>query len=85
MHTFTAISLQPSLAAKAQRALQALIPTLSGACHRWMRARQVNATARALDLLDNHLLHDIGMDRSELLSAAAELHGQSKRERRHAL
>lgn len=85
MHTITTISLQPSLAAKAQRALQDLILTLSGAYHRWSCARRVNATARALNLLDERQLHDIGLDRSELLSAAAELYGLSRRERRHAL
>ena len=85
MHTVTTISLQPSLATKAQRALQALILALSGICHRRMSTHRVNATARALNLLDDRVLHDIGLDRSELLSTAAELHGQSKRERRHAL
>jgi uncharacterized protein YjiS (DUF1127 family) len=84
MHT-TTISLSPSLATKAQRALQALALSLSRVYQRWLRARQADATARALDLLDDRLLHDIGLDRSELLSAAAELHGLAERERRQTL
>jgi uncharacterized protein YjiS (DUF1127 family) len=57
---------------------------LGGVIERCSRARQVSATARALEHLDDRLLHDIGLDRSELLSAAAELHGRTRRERRHA-
>ncbi len=84
MHTITAIVIEPGLAAKARRALGPLTRTLSNAYRRWLRARQTRATARALDLLDDRLLHDIGLDRSEVLSIAAELHGQVARERRHA-
>jgi uncharacterized protein YjiS (DUF1127 family) len=84
MHT-TTISLSPSLATKAQRVLQALTLTLGRVYDRWLRARQVHATARVLHLLDDGLLRDIGLDRCELLSAAAELHGLTERERRDTL
>lgn len=83
--TASTISLQPSLAAIARRALRAVTETLSQAHEAWMRHRQARATAQALGLLDDRLLHDIGLDRSELSSAAAELHGQAERQRRHAL
>ncbi|HSI61441.1 MAG TPA: DUF1127 domain-containing protein [Ideonella sp.] len=85
MHSINTISLASGLHSKAGQAWQALAPALSGAYHRWLHARQANATARTLNLLDARLLHDLGLDRSELLSAAAELHGQASRERRQAL
>jgi len=83
MHT-TTISLAPGLTTKARRALSALRSNLRGGYHDWLRARQAAATACALKSLDGRLLRDIGLDRSELLSAAAELHGQAERERRHS-
>lgn len=84
MHTITVISLQPGRAERARRAIQALTRDLGARYRRWLAARQVGATARALNLLDDRMLHDIGLDRSELLSAAAELHYQARRERLHA-
>ena len=85
MHTASTISLKPSLASIARRALRTVASTLSQAHADWMRERQARATADTLGLLDARMLRDIGLDRSELRSAAAELHGQAERERRHAL
>jgi uncharacterized protein YjiS (DUF1127 family) len=84
MHCVTTLSLKPGPASVVRRALRALASTLSGAYTAWMRHRQVRATAHVLGLLDDHLLHDLALDRSELLSAAAELHGRARPERRHA-
>lgn len=84
MHT-TVLTLKPGLGTKARRALAALTSILSDVHHHWLRARQARAAARALNLLDDLLLHDIGLDRSELLSAAAELHGRTERQRRRAV
>jgi uncharacterized protein YjiS (DUF1127 family) len=81
MHTPT-ISLRPSLATQAQRALQAAGRRLGGVCRRWQQARRAHATASALRHLDDRVLHDLGLSRSELLSAAAELHGLAERHRR---
>jgi uncharacterized protein YjiS (DUF1127 family) len=80
----TTISLGPSLATKAQRAWQALLRRLSRAYQQWLRARKAHATARVLNQLDDRLLRDLGLDRSELPSAAAELHGMAERQRRQA-
>jgi uncharacterized protein YjiS (DUF1127 family) len=77
----TTISLSPGLATKAQRALQALATSLSRVYRHWLRAREVHATARALNQLDDRVLKDLGLDRSELLSAAAELSGRASGER----
>jgi uncharacterized protein YjiS (DUF1127 family) len=81
----TTISLSPSLATQAQRALQALAGRLGGAYHHWLRARQALVTARVLSQLDDRVLHDLGLSRSELLSTATELNGQATRERRRTL
>jgi uncharacterized protein YjiS (DUF1127 family) len=85
MQTITTVSFQPSLASIARRGLRAIASTLSQAHQAWLNDRRARATARLLGLLDARLLHDIGLDRSELSSAAAELHGQAERQRRHAL
>lgn len=84
MHTHT-ISLNPRLATRAQRSLQGLALSLSHVYQRWLRERRTHATARVLSQLDDRALHDLGLSRSELLSAAAELHGQARRDRRHTL
>jgi uncharacterized protein YjiS (DUF1127 family) len=58
--------------------LLGLADTLRGLARRaWRRFQQgqrrraERATLRALQELDDHLLHDLGIDRSELLSIAA--------------
>lgn len=80
----TTLSLKPGPACIARRALRALAASLSAAGTAWMRDRQTRATAHALGLLDDRALRDLALDRSELVSAATELHGRAERHRRHA-
>ena len=84
MHT-TPIPLRPSLATRAQRALQQAFEALHRAHRRWQQLRRTQQTASALRRLDDRVLRDLGLSRSELLSAAAELHGMARRDRRAAL
>lgn len=83
MH-ITTISLGPGLGLRIQRALRDLAWRLSQYGGDRLRARQALATARALGRLDDRTLHDLGLGRSELLSASAELHDLAPRERRLA-
>ena len=66
-----------------------LIAAVSAAAHRfhssWSRARSARATYRALRELDTRTLHDLGLDRSEMRSMAAEIAGESDRTRVQAL
>jgi uncharacterized protein YjiS (DUF1127 family) len=81
MQRLTVIPLQPGPAAKARRAAQDLTRRLGARLRQRRNARRFAETANALSLLDDRLLRDIGLDRSELRSAAAELHFQARRER----
>lgn len=67
----------------------ALIAAMSTTGHRlrasWSRARAARATYLALRDLDSHTLHDLGLDRSETQSVAAEIAGESDRTRVQAL
>lgn len=83
MHTI--LSLRPSLAVQALRAWQDLADALVRRYEDRRRARRAHVTARQLDQLDDRALHDLGLSRSELLSAGAELHGLAERDRRVAL
>lgn len=69
--------------------LGTLIEAASAAAHRlvasWSRARSARATYRALRELDTRTLHDLGIDRSEMRSMAAEIAGESDRTRVQAL
>ena len=51
----------------------------------WSMARSARATYRALRQLDVRTLHDLGLDRSEMRSVAAEIAGESDRTRVQAL
>ena len=51
----------------------------------WSMARSARATYRALRELDARTLHDLGLDRSEMRSLAAEIAGESDRTRIQAL
>ena len=51
----------------------------------WSMARSARATYRALRQLDARTLHDLGLDRSEARSVAAEIAGESDRTRIQAL
>jgi uncharacterized protein YjiS (DUF1127 family) len=69
--------------------LATLIAAANSAAHRlhasWMRARSARATYRALRELDARTLRDLGLDRSEMRSVAAEIAGESDRTRAQAL
>jgi uncharacterized protein YjiS (DUF1127 family) len=47
----------------------------------WRRQRQASATYESLGTLDDHTLRDLGIDRSELRSVAAEVEGRVERTR----
>lgn len=81
----TTLSLSPSLATQVQRAWQELVGAAARLHRAGRRARQADATARLLGRLDDRALRDLGLGRSELLSAAAELHGLAERQRRSTL
>ena len=69
--------------------LATLIAAVTSAVHRlhasWSTARSARATYRALRELDARTLHDLGLDRSEMRSVAAEIAGESDRTRVQAL
>jgi uncharacterized protein YjiS (DUF1127 family) len=71
------------------KVVRVVIASLSEAVRRdlaaWRRAREEHATFRALRALDQRTLHDIGLDSSEVRSAASELAGGADRTRIHAL
>ncbi|HQR20933.1 MAG TPA: DUF1127 domain-containing protein [Burkholderiaceae bacterium] len=88
-------SYQHQLQARAARhaglsaAFAVMTGTVIDAAHRalasWRRARDAHATYRALSRLDARTLRDVGLDRSELRSVAAELAGEADRSRIQAL
>jgi uncharacterized protein YjiS (DUF1127 family) len=88
-------SMQLAMAARARRfailseAVAVVYFALAGAVRRslaaWRKARDEQATYRALRRLDQRTLHDIGLDPSETRSVAAELVGGAERTRAHAL
>jgi uncharacterized protein YjiS (DUF1127 family) len=53
--------------------LRACGATIGRAHAAWQRHRRAHATYQALSRLDAHTLRDLGLDRSELASVAAEL------------
>lgn len=69
MHTLTVIPLRPGRTAKLIRAIHDLARGLQTRWRRRHEARQSLATARALSELDDRMLRDLGLDRSELWSA----------------
>jgi uncharacterized protein YjiS (DUF1127 family) len=76
------IPLSSGLALAAWSALDAMFREAAARIDAWREARR---TTRALTALDDHVLHDLGLDRSEVPSLAAELAGDVERERIHAL
>jgi len=69
--------------------LATLVASVASAVRRlhasWSMARSARATYRALRQLDPRTLHDLGLDRSEMRSVAAEIAGESDRTRVQAL
>jgi hypothetical protein len=60
------------------RAVQAYMRRVA---ERYRQLQEAHAVYEALDGLDDHTLHDLGFDRSELASVAAELGGIAERTR----
>ncbi len=50
-------------------------------CARWKQQKRFDQTCRALGRLDARALRDLGLDRSEILSIAAEAAGYADRQR----
>ncbi len=84
-----AIEARAARGASLAAVLGTLIAAMSAAAHRlyasWSRAKSARATYRALRELDTRTLHDLGLDRSEMRSVAAEIAGESDRTRVQAL
>ncbi|MGE5714749.1 MAG: DUF1127 domain-containing protein [Betaproteobacteria bacterium] len=84
-----AIEARGARSASLAAVLATLMATASAAAQRlrasWARARSARATYRALRELDARTLHDLGLDRSEMRSVAAEIAGESDRTRAQAL
>ena len=66
-------------------AIQAAGAIARRAYERHRQRRRAKATYDALRQLDDHMLRDLGFDRSELTSIAAEATGQAERTRVHAV
>jgi uncharacterized protein YjiS (DUF1127 family) len=63
------------LAVFLKAALQRSVALAARICARWQQHRQQRATYFALTHLDSRTLRDLGFDRSEILSVAAEIAG----------
>lgn len=77
----TPLSLKPSIGLVAGRIARGAIERVATACAAWQRQRFARAAVRALNGLDARTLRDLGLDRSELSSLAAELAGEAARQR----
>lgn len=62
---------------------EAIRDTLRSIIAGWRRRQQASATYGALSELDARTLHDLGFDRSELSSVAAEIAGDADPTRAH--
>ena len=67
-----------------QRFVLAVVAALRGTAAAWQRSRRRRAALRELQTLDDRMLHDIGVSRSELQSLLAELAGDTPATRRAA-
>lgn len=68
-----------------QRFVFAVTAALRNAAAAWHRHRRRHAALRELQALDDRMLQDIGVTRSELPSLVAELIGATRAERRAAM
>jgi uncharacterized protein YjiS (DUF1127 family) len=84
MNTTTALQTLHS-ARTLQRLVHAFVRALRGTAAAWHRSRRQRAMLRELQALDDHMLRDIGLHRSEVSSLAAELIGAAPATRRAAM
>jgi uncharacterized protein YjiS (DUF1127 family) len=81
----TTVSLRPSPALALERLWRQAARLVRHARDAWHRRRAERAAFEALNSLDARLLRDIGLDRSELSSVAAELNGDHRPDRLRVL
>jgi uncharacterized protein YjiS (DUF1127 family) len=68
-----------------QRFVHAVVAALRYTAAAWQRSRRRRAMLRELEMLDDHMLRDIGVHRSEVSSLVAELIGAAPATRRAAM
>ena len=68
-----------------QRFVHAVVRALRGTAAAWQRSRRRRAMQRELESLDDHMLRDIGVHRSEVSSLVSELIGAAPATRRAAM
>jgi uncharacterized protein YjiS (DUF1127 family) len=68
-----------------QRFVYAVVAALRSTAADWQRFRRRRAMLRELETLDDHMLRDIGIHRSEVSSLVAELIGAAPATRRAAM
>ena len=68
-----------------QRFVHAVVAALRSTAAAWQRCRRRRAMQRELESLDNRMLRDIGIHRSEVSSLVAELTGDAPATRRAAM
>ena len=68
-----------------QRFVHAVVAALRSTAAAWQRFRRRRAMLRELETLDDHMLRDIGIHRSEVSSLVSELIGAAPATRRAAM
>jgi uncharacterized protein YjiS (DUF1127 family) len=68
-----------------QRFVHAVLRALRGTAAAWQCSRRRRAMQRELESLDDHMLRDIGVHRSEVSSLVSELIGAAPATRRAAM
>lgn len=68
-----------------QRFVHGVVGALRSTAAAWQRSRRQRAMLREMESLDDHMLRDIGVHRSELSSLVAEVIGAAPATRRAAM
>lgn len=84
LHT-TATASQRAARAAQRRLADHVAAIVRSALEAWRERRRIAATRLVLEQLDAATLRDLGLDRSEAASVAAELHGVAVASRRLSL